>query len=84
MTDQSPDRILRLNAVLDRTGLSRATLYRKIQDGTFPKQVRIATRCAGWRESAIKEWMYNPMYYRVGDEASDRPIQRAGEANRSA
>ena len=46
MTDQPPDRILRLNAVLDRTGLSRATLYRKIQDGTFPKQVRIATRCA--------------------------------------
>jgi len=84
MTDQPPDRILRLNTVLDRTGLSRATLYRKIQDGTFPRQVRIATRCAGWRESAVNEWMRNPMYYRVGDEAPDCPIQRAGEANRSA
>jgi prophage regulatory protein len=49
MTEQPPDRILRLNAVLDRTGLTRATLYRKIQAGTFPKQVRIATRCTGWR-----------------------------------
>lgn len=67
MTDNAPDRILRLNAVLDRTGLSRATLYRKIQDGTFPRQLRIATRCAGWRESAVTDWMRNPFFYRVHD-----------------
>ncbi len=64
---QTPDRILRLNTVLDRTGLSRSTLYRKVQAGTFPKQVRIATRCAGWRESDVNEWMKNPMFYHVGD-----------------
>lgn len=69
MTAQTPDRILRLNTVLDRTGLSRATLYRKIQQGTFPRQVRIATRCAGWRESAVDQWMNNPMYYSVEDYA---------------
>lgn len=67
MTPQQPDRFLRLDTVLDRTGLSRATLYRKIQNGTFPKQVRIATRCAGWRESAINEWMHNPIFYHVDD-----------------
>lgn len=67
MTDTA-DRILRLNAVLDRTGLSRSTLYRKIQTGTFPKQVRIATRCTGWRESAINSWMRNPMFYTAIDE----------------
>jgi prophage regulatory protein len=65
MTGTTIDRILRLNAVLDRTGLSRATLYRKIQNGTFPKQVRIAARCTGWRESAVNEWMQNPMFYTV-------------------
>lgn len=67
MTNDAPDRILRLNAVLDRTGLSRATLYRKIQVGTFPRQVRIATRCAGWRESAVNAWMRNPMFYQAED-----------------
>lgn len=67
MTDRTPDRILRLNTVLDRTGLSRATLYRKIQDGTFPRQVRIAARCAGWRESAVNDWVRNPMFYHVDD-----------------
>lgn len=63
----STDRILRIKAVLDRTGLSRSTLYRKIQSGTFPKQVRISTRCAGWRESAVNAWMRNPMFFSVDD-----------------
>ncbi|HEV7661580.1 MAG TPA: AlpA family transcriptional regulator [Allosphingosinicella sp.] len=63
MIAEKPDRILRLPAVLDRTGLSRSTLYRKIQAGTFPKQVPISTRCAGWRESSVCEWMANPYYY---------------------
>ena len=67
MTDEKPDRILRLNNVLDRTGLSRATLYRKVENGTFPRQVRIAARCVGWRESAISDWMRNPVFYNVTD-----------------
>ena len=68
MTSEPPERILRIKAVLDRTGLSRATLYRKMQNGTFPKNIRISTRCAGWRESAISEWMKNPMFYGVADQ----------------
>jgi prophage regulatory protein len=66
MTD-SNDRILRIKAVLDRTGLSRSTLYRKIQNGTFPRQVHISIRCAGWRESAVNAWMRNPMFFSVND-----------------
>lgn len=69
MSDQ-PDRILRLNTVLDRTGLSRSTLYRKVEDGTFPKQVRIAERCVGWRESAILAWLQNPMFYSATDDSN--------------
>jgi prophage regulatory protein len=67
MTTEASDRILRLKTVLDRTGLSRATLYRKVQAGTFPKQIRIAVRCAGWRESAVNDWMRNPMFYEAKD-----------------
>lgn len=67
MTAQTSDRILRLNAVLDRTGLSRSTLYRKVEKGTFPRQIKLSTRCAGWRESAVSDWMSNPMFYSVDD-----------------
>jgi prophage regulatory protein len=55
-------RILRLKTVLDRTGLSRSTLYRKIERGTFPRQVRISERCVGWREAEIERWLRNPTY----------------------
>ncbi len=57
------DRILRLKTVLNRTGLSRSTLYRKIADGTFPAQIKISTNCTGWRESEINTWMSNPTIY---------------------
>lgn len=67
MTTETPDRILRIKTVLERTGLTRSTLYRKIQRGTFPRQVRIAVRCAGWRESAVSEWLRNPIFYSVED-----------------
>jgi prophage regulatory protein len=66
----APDRILRIQAVLERTGLSRSTLCRKIQDGTFPRQVRLSIRCAGWRESAVREWMRNPMFYSIENGGS--------------
>lgn len=67
MSSGNSDRILRLRSVLDRTGLSRSTLYRKIQQGSFPKQIRIGIRCAGWRESAVNEWLQNPMFYTAAD-----------------
>nr|WP_299856294.1 AlpA family transcriptional regulator [Sphingomonas bacterium] len=64
---ETPDRILRLKTVLQRTGLSRSTMYRKMQNGTFPKNVQISTRCTGWRESAVDDWMRNPMFYDAGE-----------------
>jgi prophage regulatory protein len=65
MHTDTPERILRIKTVLDRTGLSRSTMYRKMQNGTFPKNVQISTRCAGWRESAITAWLHNPMFYQA-------------------
>ena len=68
-TDQH-DRILRITTVLERTGLSRSTMYRKMQNGTFPKNVQISERCTGWRESAVSAWLHNPMFY----SAEDHPV----------
>ena len=58
------DRIVRLKTVLARTGLSRSTLYRKINEGTFPRQVPISVHGAGWRESAINRWIADPVGFR--------------------
>jgi prophage regulatory protein len=64
------DRIIRLRTVLDRTGLSRSTVYRKIAEGTFPRQVRISVHGAGWRESAINRWIADPVSYT--DESAEQ------------
>ena len=71
MSADTPDRILRLPTVLKLTGLCRSTLYRKVDAGKFPRQIRIAERCVGWRESAVRDWMHNPMFYDVGDQACE-------------
>lgn len=63
MQPQHSDRILRIKAVLALTGLTRSTLYRKMEAGTFPQNTQISTRCMGWRESAVAEWLHNPMSY---------------------
>lgn len=85
----TPERILRINAVLDRTGLTRSTLYRKIQEGTFPKQVRLSTRCAGWHESAVNTWLMDPMLYCVTDDpdrltSAASPMHRTQSRQRAA
>ena len=67
MSSQPVDRFLRLNTVLDLTGLSRATLYRKIAAGTFPPQHKLAERCCGWRESEVNIWLRNPISFNAAD-----------------
>jgi prophage regulatory protein len=59
------DRILRLKAVAERTGLSRSTIYRKVQDASFPAQLRISENGIGWTESSIAQWMKDPPSYRA-------------------
>lgn len=66
---EKADRIVRLKTVLDRTGLSRSTVYRKINEGTFPRQIPISIHGAGWRESEINRWIANPPAYRSNDNA---------------
>lgn len=72
---ESASRILRLGAVLDRTGLSRSTLYRKIEQRSFPRQIQITERCVGWRERDIEAWLWNPMFYSQSD-ADERPAAK--------
>ena len=68
-----PDRIIRIRTVIDRTSLSRSTIYRQMDKGTFPQQVRISVTGAGWRESEINKWIEDPTGWRLQffDEKND-------------
>lgn len=50
------DRFLKLPAVVDRSGLSKSEIYRRIAAGTFPRPVKLGERAARWRESSISRW----------------------------
>jgi len=49
--------ILRLPAVKLRTGLSRATIYRKMQAREFPVAKRLSANCVGWVGAEIETWL---------------------------
>lgn len=49
--------ILRLNATLAKTGLSRSVLYSEISKGNFPKQISLSERSVGFLESEVDAWI---------------------------
>ena len=52
-----PRKILRLPVVLDRTGLSRSTVYLRVTEGRFPTPVSLGARAVGWIEAEVEEWI---------------------------
>lgn len=54
----SPPRILiRLREVCRRTALSRSTIFRLGQQGTFPRRVKLTDHAVAWDEAEISEWI---------------------------
>jgi prophage regulatory protein len=50
-------RFLRLNQVVEKTGMSRSTVYLYLNQGRFPKPVQISERLVAWVESEVDAWM---------------------------
>jgi prophage regulatory protein len=50
-------RFIRPRQVLEMIGVSRSTLRRMVQDGSFPQPVRITKRNAGYVIEAVEAWM---------------------------
>lgn len=58
-----PLTMLRLKEVTKRTGLSRSTIYNKLDsrspryDASFPKQVKLGSGTVRWIEAEISLWL---------------------------
>ncbi|MCL4780331.1 MAG: AlpA family transcriptional regulator [Gammaproteobacteria bacterium] len=50
-------RVLRLPDVVQKTGLKRDTVYRKIREGSFPKPLKLSERASGWLEVEVDLWI---------------------------
>lgn len=56
MLTQEP-RVLRLAAVKAKVGLGSSAIYKKIQDGEFPKPIPLGLRTRGWLEHEVDSWI---------------------------
>lgn len=50
-------KLVRLNAVMECTGLARSTVYKFIAEGHFPKPVKLSARMVAWVEAEVQEWI---------------------------
>ena len=60
-------RLIRLPEVLSRTGCGRTTIYRKMEDGSFPRSVKLGgppidpnvfdSRAIAWIEDEVEQWI---------------------------
>ncbi|WP_201745005.1 helix-turn-helix transcriptional regulator [Aidingimonas lacisalsi] len=50
-------KLIRIKDVMDRTGLARSTVYKYINEGKFPKPIKLGTRAVAWVEDEIDTWI---------------------------
>ena len=60
-------RFIRLSEVLSRTGYGRTSIYRKMEDGSFPKSLKLGgpskdpsvfdSRAVAWIEDEVEQWI---------------------------
>lgn len=49
--------LIKLNQVMEKTTLSKSTIYRLIKTADFPKPKKLSLRAVAWLESEINEWI---------------------------
>ena len=53
--------------MIARTGLSKSTIYAKIEAGEFPEPINLGARAVGWLADEVQAWLTARV------EASRRP-----------
>ena len=66
-TQSLQKRFIRLPEVLSRTGYGRTSIYRKMEDGSFPRCIKLGgpiedsnafdSRAIAWIEDEVEQWM---------------------------
>jgi|TARA_R100001510_G_scaffold51321_1_gene51055 predicted DNA-binding transcriptional regulator AlpA len=59
MTMYKSNELLKLNQVLELVPVSRSTWLRGIDDGLYPKPVKISPKLNVWRKEDIEHFLHN-------------------------
>ena len=55
--ENNKEEFLRLKQVKSLIGLCRSSIYNKINEGTFPRPVRLGPQSVAWLQSEVQLWM---------------------------
>jgi prophage regulatory protein len=64
-----PDRFLKLPQVIERIGLGKTMIYRKVRDGTFPQPFKPGGTATRWSEREIIAWQAEKLAERIARAA---------------
>lgn len=53
---EAPGRLLKMADLVRETSLHRATIYRRIKDGSFPAPIHLGAQRVAWAEREIETW----------------------------
>ena len=56
-----PLRFMRMREVIEMVGVSRATIYRCLDAGDFPRSFALGGNSIAWPEKSVQEWMESRM-----------------------
>lgn len=57
-------RLIKLTEVMNRTGMAKSTIYKYMDEGSFPKNVKLGVRSVAWVEGEIYEWITEKIKHR--------------------
>ena len=77
---QTQDHFIRLQEVLFRIGVSRSNLYKLIEAGQFPAQIKIGYSSV-WSNNAVNQWMNVQIALSQQDHQPTRSDQGGSHAN---
>jgi prophage regulatory protein len=51
------NRFIRMPDLRSKVGLSKSQIYKLIQQGEFPKPIKLGDKIAVWAQTEVEEWM---------------------------
>ncbi len=62
--NETVPRLLKLDEVMNMTGLSKSSVYHQMNKGTFPRPINIGVKSVAWLETDIQLWIKNKIELR--------------------
>lgn len=68
--------VIRLKKVIEKTGLAKSTIYKKIAEGEFPTQISLGGKAVGWLKGDIDSWIERQIIKSANDNSIINPQSR--------